>query len=168
MECPVCCTENPANAYFCGHCGIALRRTLSRQPFRLHWRDGAMLVPDSLEESLPVTSMDRIARATAALWADTLYLCLEDDGGKTITSGLYQLANGTAQALLEIEPECVLLSHSSDNGAVEVPLVLLPARLGEEDGDDGELSSLLNVSDVVMLDMIWPGLRELLAGKEAK
>ena len=164
MECPVCCAENPANAYFCGHCGIALRRTLSRQPFRLHWRDGAMLVPADLLKSLPVASVDRIARASVALWVDTLYLCLEDGGGKVVTSGLYHLANGTAQAILDIEPECMLLPDGDGNG-MEVPLVLLPARLGE---NDGKLSPLLDVDDVVMLDMIWPDLRELLAGKIEK
>ncbi len=163
MRCPVCYMENVPGAQFCDHCGMALHRVLSKRPFRFHWHDGALIVPD-LAESLPAASVGRIARATAGLWADTLYLRLEDGSGKAITSGLYQLTRKTAQTILDVEPERVI---TGGNGTVvKVPLTLLPAWLGEN--SDGKLPPMLGVNEVVMLDMIWPDLRELLIEKTEK
>jgi len=154
--CLVCGTKNLPTAQFCDHCGMALHRVLSRRPFRLHWRDGALIVPD-LAESLPIAGVNRITQASAGVWADALYLRLEDDNGKAVTSGLYQLTHKTAQTILEVEPERVL---TGGNGTVvEVPLTLLPAP---DLNPTGELPTLSGVNNVSMLDMIWPNLRELL------
>lgn len=158
--CPVCGTKNFPAACFCDGCGMALHRVLSRQPLLLHWRDGALIVPD-LAGSLSADGANRITQASAGLWADTLYLRLEDDEGKALTSGLYQLTRKTAQTISEVEPERVL---TGSNGIkVEVPLMLW---LAPGINPTGEIPALSGINNVILLDMIWSELRRQLVKRE--
>ncbi|HIE58187.1 MAG TPA: hypothetical protein EYP88_08165 [Anaerolineales bacterium] len=116
-------------------------------------------MPD-LAESLPAAGVNRITQASAGVWADTLYLRLEDDNGKAITSGLYRLTHKTAQTILEVEPERVMVGGNGT--VVEVPLTLLPAP---DLNPTGELPTLSGVNDVSMLDIIWSNLRRQLVGR---